>query len=209
MKKKIAILGSTGSIGQNLLKIISRDKEQYEIVLLAANKNYLELLKQAKKFKVKNIIITDNECFKKIKKKNNIKYINIYKDFECYKKIFKKKIQYVMSSISGTDGLIPTIKIIKHTKKIAIANKESIICAWNLIDRELKKYKTSFVPVGSEHISLWYALGNTANSKVEKIYITASGSPILNIKKLNLNNIKLSNALKHHNWSMSKKISIE
>ena len=140
MKKKIAILGSTGSIGQNLLKIISRDKEQYEIVLLAANKNYLELLKQAKKFKVKNIIITDNECFKKIKKKNNIKYINIYKDFECYKKIFKKKIQYVMSSISGTDGLIPTIKIIKHTKKIAIANKESIICAWNLIDRELKKY---------------------------------------------------------------------
>ena len=91
MKKKIAILGSTGSIGQNLLKIISRDKEQYEIVLLTANKNYLELLKQAKKFRVKNIIITDNECFKKIKKKNNIKHINIYKDFESYKKIFKKK----------------------------------------------------------------------------------------------------------------------
>ena len=209
MKKKIAILGSTGSIGQNLLKIISRDKEQYEIVLLAANKNYLELLKQAKKFKVKNIIITDNECFKKIKKKNNIKHINIYKDFECYKKIFKKKIQYVMSSISGTDGLIPTIKIIKHTQKIAIANKESIICAWNLIDRELKKYKTSFVPVDSEHFSLWYALGNTANSKVEKIYLTASGGPLLNIKKLNLKNIKLSQALKHPNWSMGKKISID
>ena len=209
MKKKIAILGSTGSIGQNLLKIISRDKEQYEIVLLAANKNYLELLKQAKKFKVKNIIITDNECFKKIKKKNNIKHINIYKDFESYKKIFKKKIQYVMSSISGTDGLIPTIKIIKHTKKIAIANKESIICAWNLIDRELKKYKTSFVPVDSEHFSLWYALGNTANSKVEKIYLTASGGPLLNIKKLNLKNIKLSQALKHPNWSMGKKISID
>ena len=209
MKKKIAILGSTGSIGQNLLKIISRDKEQYEIVLLAANKNYLELLKQAKKFKVKNIIITDNECFKKIKKKNNIKHINIYKDFESYKKIFKKKIQYVMSSISGTDGLIPTIKIIKHTKKIAIANKESIICAWNLIDRELKKYKTSFVPVDSEHFSLWYALGNTSNSKVEKIYLTASGGPLLNIKKLNLKNIKLSQALKHPNWSMGKKISID
>ena len=209
MKKKIAILGSTGSIGQNLLKIISRDKEQYEIVLLAANKNYLELLKQAKKFKVKNIIITDNECFKKIKKKNNIKHINIYKDFECYKKIFKKKIQYVMSSISGTDGLIPTIKIIKHTKKIAIANKESIICAWNLIDRELKKYKTSFVPVDSEHYSLWYALGNTPNSKVEKIYLTASGGPLLNIKKLNLKNIKLFQALKHPNWRMGKKISID
>ncbi len=209
MKKKIAILGSTGSIGQNLLKIVSRDKEQYEIVLLTANKNYLELLKQAKKFKVKNIIIKDNECFKKIKKKNNIKHINIYKDFESYKKIFKKKIHYVMSSISGIDGLIPTIKIIKYTKKIAIANKESIICAWNIIDRELKKYKTSFVPVDSEHFSLWYALGNTPNSKVEKIYLTASGGPLLNIKKLNLKNIKLSQALKHPNWSMGKKISID
>tara|TARA_A100001015_G_scaffold38654_1_gene42451 strand:- start:374 stop:1540 length:1167 start_codon:yes stop_codon:yes gene_type:complete len=209
MKKKIAILGSTGSIGQNLLKIVSRDKEKYEIVLLTANKNYLELLKQAKKFKVKNIIITDNECFKKIKKKNNTNQINIYKDFESYKKIFKKKIHYVMSSISGTDGLIPTIKIIKYTKKIAIANKESIICAWNIIDRELKKYKTSFVPVDSEHFSLWYALGNKTNSKVEKVYLTASGGPLLNIKKLNLKNIKLSQALKHPNWSMGKKISID
>ena len=209
MKKKIAILGSTGSIGQNLLKIVNRDKEQYEIVLLTANKNYLELLKQAKKFKVKNIIIKDNECFKKIKKKNNIKHINIYKDFESYKKIFRKKIHYVMSSISGTEGLIPTIKIIKYTNKIAIANKESIICAWNLIDRELKKYKTSFVPVDSEHYSLWYALGNTPNSKVEKIYLTASGGPLLNIKKLNLKNIKLFQALRHPNWSMGKKISID
>ena len=199
MKKKIAILGSTGSIGQNLLKIVNRDKKKYEIVLLTANKNYLQLLKQAKKFKVKNIIIKDNESFKKIKKKNNIKYINIYNDFESYKKIFRKKINYVMSSISGTEGLIPTIKIIKHTKKIAIANKESIICAWNLIDRELKKYKTSFVPVDSEHYSLWYALGNTPNSKVEKIYLTASGGPLLNIKKLNLKNIKLFQALKHPN----------
>ena len=209
MKKKIAILGSTGSIGQNLLKIVNRDKKKYEIVLLTANKNYLQLLKQAKKFKVKNIIIKDNESFKKIKKKNNIKYINIYNDFESYKKIFRKKINYVMSSISGTEGLIPTIKIIKHTKKIAIANKESIICAWNLIDRELKKYKTSFVPVDSEHYSLWYALGNTPNSKVEKIYLTASGGPLLNIKKLNLKNIKLFQALKHPNWRMGKKISID
>ena len=209
MKKKIAILGSTGSIGQNLLKIVNRDKKQYEIVLLTANKNYLQLLKQAKKFKVKNIIITDNKCFKKKKKKNNTNQINIYKDFESYKKIFRKKINYVMSSISGTEGLIPTIKIIKHTKKIAIANKESIICAWNLIDRELKKYKTSFVPVDSEHYSLWYALGNTPNSKVEKIYLTASGGPLLNIKKLNLKNIKLFQALKHPNWRMGKKISID
>ncbi len=209
MKKKIAILGSTGSIGQNLLKIVNQDKEQYEIVLLTANKNYLKLLKQAKKFKVKNVIINDIEVFKKLKKKNNIKHINIYKDYESYKKIFKKKIHYVMSSISGTDGLLPTIKIIKYTKKIAIANKESIICAWNIINKELKKYKTAFVPVDSEHFSLWYALGNTPNSKIEKIYLTASGGPLLNIKKLNIKNIKLSQALKHPNWSMGKKISID
>ena len=209
MKKKIAILGSTGSIGQNLLKIVNQDKEQYEIVLLTANKNYLKLLKQAKKFKVKNVIINDIEVFKKLKKKNNIKHINIYKDYESYKKIFKKKIHYVMSSISGTDGLLPTIKIIKYTKKIAIANKESIICAWNLIDRELKRYKTLFVPVDSEHFSLWYALGNTSKLNVEKIYLTASGGPLLNFKKLKLKNIKISQALKHPNWSMGKKISID
>ena len=114
-----------------------------------------------------------------------------------------------MSSITGIDGLIPTISIIKFTKKIAIANKESIICAWNLINKELIKYNTNFVPVDSEHFSLWYALKNVHTSSIEKIYLTASGGPLLKFSKLNQKNIKISQALKHPNWIMGKKISID
>ena len=208
MRKKIAILGSTGSIGRNLLEIVNKDKNKFEVTLLTANKNHTDLLKQAKRFKVKNIIVTNNESFEFIKKKKN-KEINIYNSYSCFNKIFKKKIDYVMSSISGIDGLYPTIKIIKHTNKIAIANKESIICAWNLIQNELKKYKTKFVPVDSEHFSLWYALKNSSISDIEKIYLTASGGPLLKFPKSNSNNISLARALKHPTWSMGKKISID
>lgn len=208
MRKKIAILGSTGSIGRNLLEIVNKDKNKFEVTLLTANKNHTDLLKQAKRFKVKNIIVTNNESFEFLKKKKN-KEINIYNSYSCFNKIFKKKIDYVMSSISGIDGLYPTIKIIKHTNKIAIANKESIICAWNLIQNELKKYKTKFVPVDSEHFSLWYALKNSSISNIEKIYLTASGGPLLKFPKSNSNNISLARALKHPTWSMGKKISID
>ena len=174
MKKKIAILGSTGSIGQTLLDIIEKDKKSFEIILLTADKNYKKIFKQAKKFKVKNIIITNKKIFEKIKKPKNIQ---IYNSFEDLNIIFRKKIDYVMSSIVGLDGLDPTIKIIKFTKKIAIANKESIICAWNLIKKELNKNKTEFIPVDSEHFSLWYGLKNSNKEDIEKIFITASGGP--------------------------------
>ena len=135
MKKKIAILGSTGSIGKSLLNIISKDKNNFEIILLSANKNYKSILKQAKIFKVKNIIITDKKYYNIAKNKNLKSNIKIYNNFNIYNKIFTKKIDYVMSSIVGLDGLTPTINIIKYTKKIAIANKETIICSWNLIQK--------------------------------------------------------------------------
>ena len=114
-----------------------------------------------------------------------------------------------MSSISGIEGLSPTLDIIKFTKKIAIANKESIICAWNLIIKKLSYHKTTFVPVDSEHFSLWYALKNIPISNIEKVFLTASGGPLLNYKKLNSKNIKLSEALKHPRWVMGEKISID
>ena len=208
MRQKIAILGSTGSIGKNLLEIINNDRDKFEIILLTANKNYSDLISQAKKYKVKNIIISDTESYKLIRKKN-IKKINIYNNFTNLDKIFKKRIDYVMSSISGLEGLIPTLEIIRYTKKIAIANKESIICAWNLIYKKLLKYKTEFIPVDSEHFSLWYALRYTPNLNIEKIYLTASGGPLLKSSKLNLKKIRLSQALKHPTWSMGKKISID
>ena len=209
MKKKIAILGSTGSIGKNLLKILEKDKSSVEILLLTANKNHKVLLNQIKKYNVKNIIITNKLSYKILVKKLKKKNINIYNDYSSLNLIFKKKIDYVMSSISGIEGLIPTINIIKHTKKIAIANKETIICAWNLIKNELNKNKTLFIPVDSEHFSLWYALQNLPSDQIEKIYLTASGGPFLNFNKKKLKKINISQALKHPNWKMGKKITID
>ena len=135
MKKKIAILGSTSSIGKSLLSIIDKNRKNFKIELLTANTNYKELISQAKKFKVQNLIITDYESFIKTKKICKNKEINIFQNFEYLKKILPKKIDYVMSSISGIGGLLPTYKVIKHTKLIAIANKESIICGWNLLKK--------------------------------------------------------------------------
>ena len=209
MKKKIAILGSTGSIGKSLLNILSKNKNQFEIVLLTANKNYSELIKQTKKFKVKNVIINDPICLKKFQKKNQNKKIKIFNNFEILDKIFKKRIDYAMSAITGIDGLVPTIKIIRFTKKIAIANKESIICGWNLILKNIKKYKTEFVPVDSEHFSIWYALKNTGNENINKIYLTASGGPLLNTPKFKMKNINIKDVLNHPNWKMGKKITID
>jgi len=209
MKKKIAILGSTGSIGKTLINIIKQDKINFEIVLLSADGNYKELLKQAKYFKVKNLIITNKNSYQKIKKDKFTKKIKIFDNFDNYKKIFKKKIDYTMSAITGIEGLKPTIDMIKYTKKIAIANKESIICGWNLIEKKLKKHKTKFVPVDSEHFSIWYALRDVDKSLVEKIYITASGGPFLNTPLNKLKKVNINQAIKHPNWKMGKKISID
>ena len=208
MKKKIAILGSTGSIGKTLIEIIKKNKKNFDIVLLTADKNYKEILKQAEYFKVKNLIVTNEKSFRELKKKKLSK-INIFNNYNSFNNIFKKKIDYVMSSISGIDGLEPTLKIIKHTKKIAIANKEAIICGWHLIKKDLKKNKTTFVPVDSEHFSIFYALKGNKISNIEKIYLTASGGPLNNVPKIKFKNVKISEAIKHPNWKMGKKISID
>ena len=209
MKKKIAILGSTGSIGKTLINIIKEDKKNFEIILLSAEGNYKELLKQAKFFKVKNLIITNKESYNKIRKDKFSKKINIYNNFNNFRKIFKKKIDYTMSSISGIQGLKPTIEIIKFTNKIAIANKEAIICGWDLIQKELKKNMTEFIPVDSEHFSIWYALRNINKNLIEKIYLTASGGPFLNKPLKKLKKVNYKQAIKHPNWKMGKKISID
>jgi 1-deoxy-D-xylulose-5-phosphate reductoisomerase len=208
MKKQVAILGSTGSIGKTLINIIKENKKNFDIVLLTADKNYKEILKQAKYFNVKNLIITNEKSFRELKKKK-LDEINIFNNYNSFNNIFKKKIDYAMSSISGIDGLEPTLKIIKHTKKIAIANKEAIICGWHLIKKDLKEYKTTFIPVDSEHFSIFYALRDNKISNIEKIYLTASGGPLNNIPKKRFKNVKISEAIKHPNWKMGKKISID
>ena len=209
MKKKIAILGSTGSIGKTLLNIVNHDRKKFEIKLLTANENYKKLFKQAKKFDVKNLIITNKKSFLLLKKLNKDKKIKIFNNFDCLEKIFNKKIDYVMSSIIGIQGLLPTYKIIKYTKNIAIANKESIICGWKLIHKELTKNKTLFIPVDSEHFSLWYGLNNVNSKKVEKFYLTASGGSLYKTPLKDFKKLKKSHVLNHPNWKMGKKITVD
>ena len=209
MKKKIAILGSTGSIGKTLFNLLLREKEIFNVTLLTAHKSHKILLKQAKALNVKNLIITNKKDYDALIKKTKQTNIKIYDSFDKLDKIFKTKVDYVMSSIAGIYGLEPTIKIIKFTKKIAIANKESIICGWNLIQKQLKKHKTKFIPVDSEHFSIWYGLKNYKNTNLEKIIITASGGPFYKISINRFKKIKVSDALKHPNWRMGKKISTD
>ena len=204
--KKVAILGSTGSVGKQTIDIIRKNKQKFKILLLTANKNHNLLSKQIKEFNVKNVIVSDHKSYLILKKKfKNIKIIN---DFDKIDKIVPSKFDYTMSSISGFNGLKPTIKIIKKTKTIAIANKESIICGWNLIKKQLDKHNTKFVPVDSEHFSIWSVIKNVNPNLIDQIIITASGGPFLNLKNKKIKKTpKL--ATNHPNWKMGKKISTD
>ena len=149
--------------------------------MLAANKNYYEIKRQIIRYKPKNFLIYDFKIYKKIKKENKnkkIKIINTIKDFKP-----KKKIDITITAIPGIAGLAPTLTTIKLSKKILIANKESIICGWNLIDRNAKKYKTKIIPMNSEHFSILKLIKNQNLDEIKKIYLTASGGPFLNLKK--------------------------
>ena len=210
IKKRITILGSTGSIGKSLINILKKDINIFEILLLTVDNNINELLKQVKIFNVKNIIVTNHKKFLMIKKILKNKKINIYNNFDSMDKIFKNKMNhYTMNAISGLSGLEPTIRIIKFTKKIAIANKESIICGWPLIKKELLKNKTEFVPIDSEHFSIYSLIGKSKNKDIDNIYITASGGPFLKLPLKSFKDIEIKSALKHPNWKMGKKITID
>ena len=203
---KIAILGSTGTIGSITLKIIKKNKKAFKINLLSTNSNVKKLFNQALEFNVKNVIILNKSKSILWQKKFKKKKIKVFNNFDNFQTIFKKKIDYTINAISGIDGLLPTVKIIKFTKKIAIANKESIICGWPIIKKELIKYDTKFIPVDSEHFSLFKLLKNKKKSSINKIIITASGGPFLKKSK---KNIKIKDALNHPNWKMGKKITID
>ena len=210
MKKKIILLGSTGSIGKSFLNILKKDANNFDILLLSVNKNIKELLKQLKVFKVRNIVVSDKKSFLRIKKILINKKINIYNNYNLIHKIFiKSEADYTLNAISGLDGLSPTLKTIKFTKKIAIANKESIICGWSLIKKELNKFKVKFIPVDSEHFSIWSLIHDAKNINVEKVFITASGGPFNKFPLNKFNKITIKQALKHPNWKMGKKISID
>ncbi len=210
MKKKIGILGSTGSIGKNTVNIINNNKKDFDVYFLSTNKNVKKLYDQSIKVHPKAVIIYNKQKYHKYKKKFLKKKIKVFSSFNNLKSsLIKKKIDYVMCAISGLAGLDSTLDCINITKNIAIANKESIICGWTLIKKKLLINKTNFIPVDSEHFSIWSLLDNENIENVEKIIITASGGPFLNHKIKDLKGVKPNKAIKHPNWKMGKNISID
>jgi len=209
MKIKIAILGSTGSIGKSTLEVIRKDKKNFDVILLSANNNYKKLIQQAKEFNVKNVLIKNKIFYERVKnslKKNKTK---VYSGDVSITNIISGKLDYTMSAIVGVAGLQPTLDAIKISRTVAIANKESIICGWDLLSKLIKRYKTKILPVDSEHFSIMELTKHTSDDEVEEIIITASGGPFLNMSKNKLNNVKPTQAINHPNWKMGKKISVD
>tara|TARA_B100000945_G_C20387301_1_gene600408 strand:- start:314 stop:1495 length:1182 start_codon:yes stop_codon:yes gene_type:complete len=206
-KRNVAILGSTGSIGKASLDIFISDKKNFKVILLSAKSNYSLIIKQIKKIKPSYFIINDYDVFQKVSKKFNnskTKILNNYKNLPI-----KINFDITISCIVGIAGLEPTIEFIKRSKKILLANKESIICGWHIINNISKKYKTTIVPVDSEHFSIHQLTKNFKNSDLKKIYLTASGGPFLKKPLSSFSKIRVKDAIRHPNWSMGKKISID
>ena len=209
MKKKILLLGSTGSIGRSSINIIRNYKSKLEIVALSTNKNIRLIIKQSKEFKVKNLIINDFESYKKILNYGLNRKISIFNNISDFLKTNKKKFDVTIIGISGFDGFDPTLKVIPHSKNLSSANKESIICGWKFINKKLNKYKTNFIPLDSEHFSIWSIIKDSNHDMISKIYLTASGGPFLNKSKSKINNARISDVIKHPNWNMGHKISVD
>ena len=209
MKMKIAILGSTGSIGKSTLDVIRKDKNFFEVVFLSANNNYKKLIQQAKEFNVKNILIKNQIFHERTERSLKNSKTKVYSGDISLTNIISKKLDYTMAAIVGVAGLQPTIDAIKISKTVALANKESIICGWEILSKLIKKYKTKILPVDSEHFSIMELTKDISDEEVEEIIITASGGPFLNIPQNKLNYVKPTQAINHPNWKMGKKISID
>ena len=209
MKTKIAILGSTGSIGKSTLDVIKKDKKKFDVILLTANNNYKKLIQQAKDFNVKNVLINNKLFYERVKnslKKNKTK---VFSGDIAITDIISGKLDYTLSAIVGLAGLQPTVDSIKISKNVAIANKETIICGWHILSKLKKKHKTNILPVDSEHFSIMELTKNVSNNEIEEIIITASGGPFLNTSLNKLNYVNPKQAINHPNWKMGKKISVD
>ncbi len=207
--KDIFLLGSTGSIGDTALKLIKKDKSNFNVKLLSTNENVKKIYKQAIEFKVKKVVIFNKKSYLNNIKKFNKKKINVFLTIKDALRKNKKKSFLTINGISGIEGLEPTLDIIKYSNNLAMANKESIICGWQFITKELKKWNTGFIPLDSEHFSIWSLIKNESKQNINKIYLTASGGPFLNKDLKKIKNIKPKFALNHPNWKMGKKISID
>ena len=209
MTKDIFLLGSTGSIGETTLKLIKKDKSNFNIKLLSTNKNVEKIFKQAIQFGVKKVVVFDKKSYLHSLKKFREKKIKIFLTIKEALKNNKKKSFLTVNGIAGIEGLEPTLDIIKYSNNLAMANKESIICGWQFIQKELKKRQTRFIPLDSEHFSISSLIKDESKQNIKKIYLTASGGPFLFKDLKKIQNIKPKFALNHPNWKMGRKISID
>ena len=207
MRNKISIIGSTGSIGDTVFKLL-KDKKEYNFYILSGFKNLKKIEYQIKNYKPKYFIVFDEKTYLKIKKKYKNNKIKILNSSSFFNSKFKQN-HVAISAIPGIAGLKPTLKIMKFSKTILVANKESIICGWDLLKKNAIRYKTKILPIDSEHFSIMHMLESINKKEIEKIYLTASGGPFLNHTKKMIKNVKPSEAIKHPKWKMGKKISID
>lgn len=207
--KKISILGSTGSIGKNALQVIDQLKDKYEVLVLTANKNHQLLIEQIKKYKPKYAVVGTEEGYRELKKEFGNK-VELFCGTEGLKEIGKlDETDILLTAVMGSVGLEATVEAIKKGKRIALANKETMVAAGGLINKLLQKSKSEIIPVDSEHSAIFQALKSGNEKEIEKLIITASGGPFRKMNQKELENVTLEQALKHPNWSMGSKITID
>ncbi len=209
-KKNIAILGSTGSIGTQALNIVKNRPDLFGVFLLSANSNYMLLFAQAKKFKPKHVVINSEEGYRFLKKHLSNKKTEVSRgNSDLCGLMSASEIDLVLSAIMGGAGLLPTVAAISAKKNIALANKETLVVAGELIINLAKKHNVQVLPVDSEHSAIFQCLVGEKTSTINKLVLTASGGPFFNLPPAEFKNITISQALKHPNWTMGKKITID
>jgi len=207
--KKISILGSTGSIGVNTLDVISRYPDKFQVVGLAGGGNEKLLLKQIRKFKPKIAALFNKEGGDRLREKLKNKNVSIVSGIDGIIEVATvPDADMVISAIVGAAGLIPTLSAIKANKDIALANKETLVMAGEIIMKEIDG-KGRIIPVDSEHSAIFQSLVGEKKKNIKKIILTASGGPFRNYSAAQFKNIRPEDALKHPNWLMGKKITID
>ena len=209
-KKKIAILGSTGSIGTQALELISEYADLFEVEVLTANNNSSLLIEQAKKFKPNMVVIGNEEKYKEVNDSLFDLGIKVFSGENSLEDVVEgENIDVVLTALVGYSGLKPTIKAIKSGKNIALANKETLVVAGDLITKLCQQYGASIYPVDSEHSAIFQCLVGERFNPIEKIYLTASGGPFREKNREELLHVTKQQALKHPNWEMGSKITID
>ena len=209
--KKITILGSTGSIGLSALDVIEKNQQRFQVVALAAGKNINLLKKQIEKFKPKVVAVSTKESALKLREALTSKSkVKIFYDKEGLKEIASfPSTDIVVSAISGSAGLIPTLAAIEAGKDIALANKETMVMAGEIVTKKAKKKGVKIIPVDSEHSAIFQCLEGRKRENLRRIILTASGGPFFNFTGNELKKVSLSQALQHPNWKMGKKITVD